>query len=44
MRGSFYESFKEDPVSGAVRIWLEGFFVVFRLVELIAGIFTKKSH
>lgn len=38
------ESFKDDAVSGAVRIWLEGVMVVCRLVELIAGIFHKSSH
>lgn len=44
MRGNLYETLKEDPISGAVRIWLEGVMVVCRLVELIAGIFHKKSH
>ncbi len=39
-----FDSIREDPVSGAVRIWVEGIFVVFRLVELFAGIFHKSSH
>ena len=39
-----FDSFKEDPISGAVRIWIEGILVVFRFAELIAGIFHKSSH
>lgn len=44
VRGNLYHSMREDPVSGAVRVWGEVALVVCRLVELIGGIFNKKKH
>ena len=44
MRGSLFNSKEEDAPTGAVRIWIEGVMVVCRLVELIAGIFSKSAH
>lgn len=44
VRGNLYHSMREDPVSGAVRVWGEVSLVFCRLVELIGGIFNKKRH
>lgn len=44
VRGNIYDTWREDPVSGAVRIWLEVGFVFCRLVELIGQMFQKSKQ
>jgi FtsH-binding integral membrane protein len=44
VRGSLYDNQKEDPVTGAVRIWLETTFVFCRMVELAGGMCIKDKH
>lgn len=44
IRGSTFNSFKDDAWSGAVRIWGEVVLVIFRMVELVAGMFEKNKH
>lgn len=44
VRGSLYDSQKEDPVTGAIRIWLETTFVFCRMVELAGGMCIKDKH
>ena len=41
VRNSIFDHDEEDPVSGAVRIWVESFLVFCRLGELIGRMFHK---
>lgn len=41
-RGTAFNSYKEDPFSGSVRIWGEGALVFCRLAELIVGCLRRE--
>ncbi len=44
VRNNLFDSEDEDPVSGAVRIWIETILVFCRLGELVGGMFRKKQY
>lgn len=43
VRNSLFDHSEEDPVSGAVRIWIESVLVVCRLGELVGKMFSGNS-
>lgn len=43
VRSSLFDHDEEDPVSGAVRIWIESVLVFCRFGELVGKMFTKSS-
>ena len=43
VRSDLQDSIAQDSVSGAVRIWIETWMVIFKFFELIGGIFVKDN-
>lgn len=43
VRSSLFDHDEEDPISGAVRIWIETVLVFCRFGELIGKMFTKPN-
>lgn len=43
VRSQIFDHEAEDPVSGAVRIWIETVLVFCRFGEMLGGMFTKKN-
>lgn len=44
VRSHMFDHDEEDPVSGAVRIWMESVLVFCRFGEMVGKMFTKGNH
>ena len=44
VRSHMFDHEEEDPVSGAVRIWMESVLVFCRFGEMTGKMFTKDNH